>query len=146
MALKRLYPKVSDDVLPLLQSHLSPPIELILTTLINTLLIVESEVVLVLDDYHLIEEQTIHQALTFLLDHLLPQMHLIIVSRADSLMMLSRLRSLRQLTEFIHAFTSNHRYILDSLSDDVLDRQPEALQTFLLQPSLLERLCDHSVL
>ena len=48
--------------------------------------------------------------------------------------------------EFIASFAGDHRYVLDYLGDEILDRQPEATQRFLLQTSILERLnaelCD----
>src|SRR6266700_1350250 len=48
--------------------------------------------------------------------------------------------------EFLPAFTGSHRFVLDYLSEEVLSRQPPAVQTFLLQTSILERLsgslCD----
>lgn len=55
--------------------------------------------VLVLDDYHVIESQPVDDALTFLLDHLPPQMHPVIASRTDPTLPLSRLRARGQLTE-----------------------------------------------
>ena len=54
---------------------------------------------LVLDDYHLIEAQPIHDALTFLLRRMPPQMHLVITTREDPLLPLARLRARGQLTE-----------------------------------------------
>ena len=54
---------------------------------------------LVLDDYHLIAAQPIHQAIGFLLDHLPPQLHLVVASRADPPLPLSRLRARGQLAE-----------------------------------------------
>ncbi len=54
---------------------------------------------LVLDDYHVIDAQPIHSALTFLLEHLPPEMHLIIATRADPPLPLARLRARGQLTE-----------------------------------------------
>src|SRR6185369_2494199 len=54
---------------------------------------------LVLDDYHLIKAHSIHQALTFLLDHLPEQMHLILTTRADPPLPIARLRARNQLIE-----------------------------------------------
>src|SRR3712207_7650205 len=45
-------------------------IESVLTTLLNELADLEGDAVLVLDDYHLIESRAIHEALTFLIEHL----------------------------------------------------------------------------
>src|SRR3712207_9290636 len=46
-----------------------------------------------------------------------------------------------QRAEFIEAFTGSNRFVVDYLVDEVLSRQPPHLQTFLLQTSILERLC-----
>jgi LuxR family maltose regulon positive regulatory protein len=69
--------------------------------------------VLVLDDYHVIESQPIDKALTFLLDHLPPQMHLVIASRSDPSLPLSRLRAGGQMTE-IRA--DDLRFTLDEIA------------------------------
>ncbi len=76
--------------------------EVLMTTLINdiaTNAAPDSKIILVLDDYHIIENQTIHNALTFLLDHMPPQIHLVLTSRADPPLPLSRLRARRRLVE-----------------------------------------------
>ncbi|MCA9968386.1 MAG: hypothetical protein KC423_29275, partial [Anaerolineales bacterium] len=60
-----------------------PPTESILTSLLNEITAVPQEFALVLDDYHVIDAPSIDQALIFLLDHLPPQMHLVITTRED---------------------------------------------------------------
>jgi len=65
----------------------------VLTVLINALGALPTDVVLVLDDYHLIETQAIHEALAFLLDHLPPRLHLLIATRADPALPLARPRA-----------------------------------------------------
>src|SRR5690606_29260764 len=70
-----------------------------LIPLINQVATVERPFSLVLDDYHVINELAIHEALTFLLEHQPPQMHLVITTRQDPLLPLSRLRSRGRLTE-----------------------------------------------
>ena len=55
---------------------------------------------LVLDDYHMIEAQPIHDALSFLLNHIPPLVHMVITSRSDPPLSLARLRAQSQLTEF----------------------------------------------
>src|SRR5262249_15155892 len=67
--------------------------------LLNGLGSLSDDTVLVLDDYHLIDSPAIHQALTFLLDHLPPRLHLVIASRTDPPLPLARLRARNQLTE-----------------------------------------------
>ena len=66
-------------------------------TLLNELTAVEESVVLILDDYHVISTQAIHDAVGFFLSHLPPQVHLIIASRADPPLSLARLRSHKEL-------------------------------------------------
>ncbi len=83
----------------LVRSPQPPPLEALMTTLINDITASPKEFVLLLDDYHLIDSQAIHQALTFLLNHLPPKMHLIITTRADPPLSLSRLRARGQMTE-----------------------------------------------
>ena len=189
----------------MLQSPQPPPTESVLTILINEIAAVSEEFALVLDDYHVVDNQSIDQALTFLLEHLPPQMHLVITTREDPPLPLPRLRVRGLLTElraadlrftvaetavflkqvtglelstdemaalekrtegwiaglqlaalsmqgradvhgFIAAFAGDDRYIVDYLVDEVLQRQPEHIQRFLLQTCILDRLngplCD----
>jgi LuxR family maltose regulon positive regulatory protein len=77
----------------------SPPPESLLTSLINELAASPLRLLLVLDDYHLIEAQPIHQTLTFLLEHLPPTLHLVIATREDPPLPLARLRARDQVTE-----------------------------------------------
>ncbi len=85
--------------LSMLQSPQRLPAEAVLTALINDIITIPDRIVLVLDDYHLIETQPIHDALAFLLEHLPPQMHLVIATRQDPGLPLGRLRARDQLTE-----------------------------------------------
>src|SRR5712691_9361450 len=201
-ALSRVHQGLGTSALSLLQaSPLSPlpPIETVLTVWINELATLPHEMALVLDDYHLITAPPIHQAVTYLVDHLPPQLHLVMATRADPPLPLARLRTRGHLTEiraadlrftaeetaafltralglelsaqdiaaleartegwiaglqlaalsmqgrknipgFLEAFTGSHRYIIDYLVEEVLARQPEPVQTFLLQTAILERL------
>ena len=145
--------------------------------------------ILVLDDYHVIDSKPVDEALTFLLEHLPPQMHLVIATREDPHLPLARLRARGQLTElraadlrftpaeaaeflnrvmglnlsaediaaletrtegwiaglqlaalsmqgrsdtasFIKSFTGSHHFVLDYLVEEVLQQQPESIQTF----------------
>ncbi|NEQ54258.1 MAG: helix-turn-helix transcriptional regulator [Leptolyngbya sp. SIO3F4] len=98
-ALQKVQPHLSDRSLSLLQSSQPSPIESVLMTLLNELSAVGENITLILDDYHRIETQTIHSGIGFLLNHLPPQMHLIISSRTDPPLSLARLRSHGELTE-----------------------------------------------
>jgi LuxR family maltose regulon positive regulatory protein len=200
-ALDSLHAGVSQQVLSLLQSPQSPPIRNVLTMLLNALADLPADVVLVLDDYHLITAPPIHEGLHFLLDHLPTRFHLVLATRSDPPLPLARWRARGHLTElraldlrfteeetaaflgevmgldladadvaalatrtegwaaglqlaglslqgrtdadipgFIAAFTGSHRHVLAYLGDEVLAQQPEAVQTFLLQTAILDRL------
>src|SRR6266702_4300415 len=98
-ALNTAHPGVGETPLAMMYASSSPPIEDVLTSLLNALIQLPTEAVLVLDDYHLIEAQPIHDALTYLVEHLPPNMHLVIASRIDPLLPLARLRARSALTE-----------------------------------------------
>jgi len=98
-ALNKLHTGVGETALILLRSPQPPSVESVLTSLLNALTSVSTEMVLVLNDYHMIVAQPIHDALTFLLEHLSPHLHLIIASRLDPLLPLARLRARGSLTE-----------------------------------------------
>jgi LuxR family maltose regulon positive regulatory protein len=109
-ALAALKPGIGDAALAVLQSPQPPPPKTILTALINDLSTISAPCALALDDYHAITAQPIHDALAFLLDHRPSQMHLILLTRADPPLPLSRLRARSQLTEIRAAdlrFTSD---------------------------------------
>ncbi len=196
---------IGKGVLAALLQSPQPPLEAILVALLNEIDTISDNFLLVLDDYHLVESLPLDQSLTFLLDHLPPQMHLVIATREDPQLPLARFRARGQLTElrapdlrftiteaaeflnevmglnlsaadvatlesrtegwiaglqlaalsmqrrtdtasFIQAFTGSHRFVLDYLTEEILQRQPEAVRDFLLKTSILNRLsgplCD----
>ena len=90
---------VGKGALGMLQSPQPPQVESVLTTLINDIATISDRIILVLDDYHIIDSSTVDDALTFLLEHLPPQMHLIIATRDDPQLPLARLRARGQLSE-----------------------------------------------
>src|SRR6266571_7295151 len=204
-ALQTMAANIGEGVLGVLQSPQPPPIESILTALLNDLTTISDHFILVLDDYHVLDAQPIDQALTYLVEHLPPQMHLVIATREDPHLPLARLRARGHLTElratdlrftpseasaflnqgmglnlsaadiarlsdrtegwiaglqlaalsmqghqdipgFIRAFAGDNRYIVDYLVEEVLQRQPESVRSFLLQTAMLDRLngplCD----
>ncbi len=209
--IQTIHQDIGQSLVTASQSSQPLAIQAILTALINDISTIAERFTLVLDDYHLITAQPIHDGLGFLLDHLPPQLHLVLATRADPPLPLARLRARGQLTElrqsdlrfttaeaaaflnrvmglnlapehvaalesrtegwiaglqmaslatqaqvstqgqegvagFIHAFTGSDRYILDYLVEEVLQRQPESVQTFLLQTCILNHLtgtlCD----
>ena len=100
-ALQTIAPKIGDGIFVTLHASQPqlPPTESILTTLLNEIVSIPDNFILVLDDYHVIDSEPIDQALTFLIDHLPPQMHLVITTREDPSLPLPRYRVRGQLTE-----------------------------------------------
>ena len=98
-ALQRVAPGVGEDTLTLLHEPQPPPIESVLTTLLNDLGALAGDIVLVLDDYHVIDAQEVREGMVFLLDHLPWQLHLVIAGRVDPALPLARLRARGELTE-----------------------------------------------
>ena len=91
-ALQTVQSGVGESALSLLHSPQPPPIETVLTTLINEINPIQDDFALILDDYHVIDAQPVHEGITFLVDHLPRQMHLVIASRSDPSLPLARLR------------------------------------------------------
>ena len=87
------------DALSLLQSSRLPTPEIPLISLINEIAAFPEKIILVLDDYHLIDNRSIHDVLSFFLENLPPQMHLVIATREDPHLPLSRLRTRGQMAE-----------------------------------------------
>ncbi len=98
-ALQTITANIGAGVLGALQSPQPPSIESILTVLLNEITTLPDNFILVLDDYHIIDSKPVTNALTFLLEHLPPQMHLVIATREDPYLPLARLRARGQLTE-----------------------------------------------
>jgi LuxR family maltose regulon positive regulatory protein len=94
-ALGRVQPEVAERMAPLLDPPAPLSFEGLVTALINELAVQsgEGEVVLVLDDYHLIAAQPVHASLGFLLEHRPPCLQLVLASRADPPLPLARLRA-----------------------------------------------------
>ena len=204
-ALRTVASGVGEGALALLQAPRSPPIETVLTVLLNDLGATAGDIVLVLDDYHVIDARDVQDGMAFLLDHLPPGLHVVIAGRADPALPLARWRARGELAEiraaelrftpdeaaaylnemmglqltardvaalegrtegwiaalqlaalsmqgrddvagFIAGFAGDDRYVVDYLGEEVLQRQPEPVQAFLLQTSILGRLsgplCD----
>ena len=98
-ALQTIAATIGEGVSGVLQSPQPPPTESILTALLNEITAIPDNFVLILDDYHVIDAKAIDHALTFLVEHLPPQMHLVIATREDPQLPLARLRAGGHLTE-----------------------------------------------
>jgi LuxR family maltose regulon positive regulatory protein len=97
-ALQQIDPGLAKAALPLLDLP-RPGIEPLLAALINDLAALPAPLVLILDDYHLIEEQAVHQAVDYFLERQPAHFHLVLATRADPPLHLSRLRGRGQLNE-----------------------------------------------
>src|SRR2546426_10139759 len=98
VALNTLHGGASDAALTLLRSP-QPPLEPVLTSVLNAFTTLSKDAVLVLYDYHVIDTQPIHHAMTYLLEHLPPRLHLVIATRVDPPLPVARLRVRGVLTE-----------------------------------------------
>ena len=98
-ALQTIAPSIGAEVLSALQSPQLPPIEAILTPLVNEINAIPDKFIFVLDDYHMLDSKAVDNALTFLVEHQPPQMHLVITTREDPNFPLARLRVRGRLTE-----------------------------------------------
>ena len=101
-ALDRVRPGISERMGPLLGPRASPSFEPLMTALINEVAgqpDADDALLLVLDDYHVISSQLVHESLGFLLEHQPPGLYLALTSRSDPPLALARLRARGQLTE-----------------------------------------------
>jgi LuxR family maltose regulon positive regulatory protein len=117
-ALDRALPGLCTELVSYLHTQQAPPLRSVLQALINRLAAQPEQFILILDDYHLIMEQAIHTTLTYLLEHLPPQLHVILATRADPQLPLSLLRARGHLLE---------------LRTDELRCQPDEAMDFLKQ-------------
>ncbi len=97
-ALQTIDPNIGAEGLRMLQSNQSPPTETVLTILLNEIAALPEPAILVLDDFHEIEDKAVGSALSFFLEHLPPQLHLVITTREDPNLPLARLRARDQMT------------------------------------------------
>ena len=98
-ALRTAGEEVSEGVLTSLRSPELPPVEAVMGALINELADVPHEITVVLDDYHVIDSEPVHGAVSFLLEHMPENVRLVVSGRADPPLPLSRLRARDQVTE-----------------------------------------------
>lgn len=219
-ALQTIKPDIAPSVQSILDSRQLTPagqaasqssetgwIHTLMTAFINDLTKGSTPLILVLDDYHLISRESIHEAVQFLVEHQPPAIHLVMITREDPPLMLPRMRVRSEITEIrerdlrfsekeaaefltgtmglklsakdvaildvrtegwiaglqmmalslegqdearmanlIETFSGTHHYVIDYLAEEVLRRQSPALQEFICQTSILDRmsasLCD----
>jgi LuxR family maltose regulon positive regulatory protein len=197
-ALQQVAPEIGVGAFSLFEMAQSPPINTILNELINDIAGLDYNIMLVLDDYHVISHPEIHEALRYLVEHQPHQIHLVITSREDPPLPLSRLRARGEMAEirmhdlrfsldettqffsrsmnldlesevinvletrtegwiaglqlagfvlknlpepqaFMETFSGSHRYVLDYLTDEVIQSQDEEVRQFLVQTAVLKR-------
>ncbi|MEP7137197.1 MAG: LuxR C-terminal-related transcriptional regulator [Chloroflexota bacterium] len=98
-ALQNISPNLGVGLLDVLQSPQPPPLESILTSLLNEITVIPEDFIFVLDDYHMIDSKPIDDVLVFLVEHLPPSMRLVITTREDPALPIPRLRARGQLIE-----------------------------------------------
>lgn len=98
-ALQNIKAGLGDGLLTALQSTQTCEIESVLASLLNEIAITSEDFIIILDDYHLIDSKPVDEALTFLVEHQPPQMHVVIATREDPPLPVARLRVRGQLTE-----------------------------------------------
>jgi LuxR family maltose regulon positive regulatory protein len=99
LGLRAFTPEIGSGVLRGLQSGQPPPLDALVTALINELAALSVSGIIVLDDYHLVDSDEVDRALTLLIDHLPAQIHLVIATREDPDLPLARWRGRDQLSE-----------------------------------------------
>jgi len=198
-ALQKIAPHLGRQIEGVLQSGQLPPGEVISATLINDILALEDRFLLVLDDFHLIQDSSILRVVETMLNNQPPPLHLVLLTREDPPLPLARLRANNRLTEirardlrftgqdadrflnevlalslsatdvaalgaktegwvvglqlaglsmrdrsdpsdFIATLSGSHRFILNYLTEQVLNQQPAEIQRFLLQTAILGKL------
>ncbi|HEV8190154.1 MAG TPA: hypothetical protein VGP82_01515, partial [Ktedonobacterales bacterium] len=98
-ALNRAYAGIAETALAMLHAPQSPPLAVVLRALLNAIAASPCEVVLVLDDYHLITTPEIHEGIATLLEHPPAQLHLYLAARSEPPLPLARLRAYNQVNE-----------------------------------------------
>jgi LuxR family maltose regulon positive regulatory protein len=99
-ALQTVWAEVGQATMTALRAPQTPPLESLLTALINDIAAVPDQVlVLVLDDFHVIKASNIHESVAFLIQNEPPGMHLVVATRSDPSLPLARLRGRGQVTE-----------------------------------------------
>jgi LuxR family maltose regulon positive regulatory protein len=199
-ALVPIAPAIEGDLFGMLQGIQPAQFENVINLLANELASSPNPFVLVLDDFHVLHSEAVLKMTSYLLEHMPPQMHLVILTRIDPPLPLARLRVRDQLLDiraeqlrftqeevaaflneamgvtlsandlsaleartegwiaslqlaalsmqgikdihgFVSAFTGSHHYVMDYLVEEVLKNQPQKVSAFLLQTSILDRLC-----
>jgi LuxR family maltose regulon positive regulatory protein len=98
-ACQKFDPQVSALALDLLNNSPQPPFEVLLTQFINEAALLPNKLILILEDFHVITSQQVHETLTLFIDHLPTTLHLVLITRSDPPLPLARLRAHSELNE-----------------------------------------------
>ena len=98
-ALQMVDEELGDESAELLHRSSAPPVKVVLTSLLNEINAYDKEFVMAFDDYHVITEHGIHEALSYLIEKLAPHAHALIATRSDPPFPLGRLRARGELKE-----------------------------------------------
>lgn len=133
-ALQKVSPNMGVSLLEILQTPQAASIEVLLTALLNEVAALPMQLTLVLDDYHIIDNRQVDEALAFFIEYLPPQIHLVITTREDPALPLHRLRARGQLTELRAAnlrFTPSEaaEFLNQLMGFHLTGQEVEALET-----------------
>lgn len=131
-ALQTVQPDIGDVASTMLRSAEAIAPDSILTALINDIAALAQNILLILDDLHLINDKDVQQALSYLLDHMPPQLHLAIATRADPPLPLAKLRGGGQLVELREADLRFTRDEASQFLHGIMDLEIDPEQTTIL--------------
>ncbi|MEJ2512943.1 MAG: hypothetical protein P8Y72_15275 [Anaerolineales bacterium] len=199
-AIQTVHPEAGSEARQIVSASQVRSAEPVVISLINDISQLPNDLIIALDDYHIIETEGVHEGLSYLIEHQPQNLHIILITRVDPSMSLARLRAQGQMVEiraedlqfsteeaatllnekmglklkpehiealnthteswvvglqlaalslkgqpsyetFIEKFTGGHQFILDYLTEEVLDTLPDAQRGFLLRTSILDRFC-----
>jgi LuxR family maltose regulon positive regulatory protein len=98
-AVQTMFPDAVSETMTLVNAPTLPPLSVLTGSLVNELDLIEQDFILVLDDIHLIREESVYKLLTELLRHPPPSMHLVLIGRRDPNLPLASLRAKKQVSE-----------------------------------------------
>ena len=130
-ALQKVSPGVGTRAFELLGMG-ADPVRVVLPNLLNQLASIEHQMVLILDDYHLVASRAVHEQLTFVINRMPRNLHVVLAARSDPLLPLARLRADGELlevrTDDLRFLDEEASYLLtDVLGLKLADAQVEAL-------------------
>ena len=132
-SLQTVFPDACQNTASLLKARQFPLPDQVATLIINDLADISEDIILVLDDYHLIHTSEIHHLLNLLIEHLPPQLHLVLATRSDPPLSLSRWRARGYLhdlrsTDLRFTLAETEAFLTRVLDNEVLHETASALE------------------